>query len=295
MKDEITTNSFLQMKHLCRYLGQQVFGHRSKDKTLLFFLLSLYANYDSDKLLDFLMTGDRILGDLRDPSSFDAMFLLRTCEEKKLTRASVKLLEKMNLLEEALDAALEVDINLAKEIAKSVKDDERLQKQLWLKIARRAVDLLTCDINDFSNLHDESGSIEIADILPLLPDFTTIGPGKNAICSSLEEYTTNLEDLREDMTLAAETVEEIKNDLSDWKNKGLGVKPDDLCEVCSKSVIGSPFYAYPCHHLFHWPCLRAELETLRQPVNSFKDECIYCGTVMIEQIDQPLWVDEKWT
>ena len=241
------------------------------------------------------MTGDRLLGDLRGPSSFDGMFLLSTCEEKKLTKASVKLLEKMNLLEEALDAALEVDINLAKEIAKSVRDDERLQKQLWLKIARKAVDSLTCDINDFTNLHDESGSIEIADILPLLPDFTTIGPVKSAVCSSLEEYKTNLDGLKEEMTEAAENVGEIKSDLSEWKNKGLAVKANDLCEVCNKSVIGGPFYAYPCHHLFHWPCLRAELETLRQPTDYYKDECIYCGTVMIDQIDQPLWVDEKWS
>lgn len=272
-----------------------MFDHRCKDKTLLIFLLSLYAHYDVDKLLDFLETGDRLLADFKHSSSSDALFLLRICREKNLRRASVKLLEKMNLHEEALDAALEFDLNLAKEIAKSVRDDERLRKQLWLKIARQAVNSRKCDITDFSNLHDESGSIEISDLLPLLPDFSTIGPVKNAICASLQEYTSHLDSLKEEMAEAAENIGEIKSDLTDWMHRGIAVTPMDLCEVCGKPVIFGPIHAYPCNHLFHSPCLRAEVETLRQPIDRFEDECPYCGTVIIEQVAQPLWVDEKWT
>lgn len=60
---------------------------------------------------------------------------MRLCKEKQLTEACVQLFGLLSLWEEAVDLALTINIDLAKQIANNpTQDDMELKKKLWLKI-----------------------------------------------------------------------------------------------------------------------------------------------------------------
>ncbi len=48
-------------------------------------------------------------------------------------------------------------------------------------------------------LGEAEGQIRIEDVLPLFPDFVTIDAFKAAICSSLEDYNSQIEGLKTEM------------------------------------------------------------------------------------------------
>lgn len=67
--------------------------------------------------------------------NYDVHFALRLCNEKKLTQACVHLTSLLGLWESAVDLALNISIDLAKQIANMPPQSEvELRKKLWLKI-----------------------------------------------------------------------------------------------------------------------------------------------------------------
>lgn len=72
-------------------------------------------------------------------------FALRLCHEKKLTQACVHLTSLLGLWESAVDLALNINTDLAKQIANMPPQSEaELRKKLWLKIGRLRKHLPTC-------------------------------------------------------------------------------------------------------------------------------------------------------
>lgn len=69
--------------------------------------------------------------------NYNVHFALRVCHEKNLTRACVHLSSLLGLWESAIDLALTVDTDLAKEIANMPPQNEiELRRKLWLKIGK---------------------------------------------------------------------------------------------------------------------------------------------------------------
>lgn len=64
-------------------------------------------------------------------------FALRLCREKELIEACVQLSALLGLWESAVDLALKVNVDLAKQTANMPQNDNELRKKLWLKIGNK--------------------------------------------------------------------------------------------------------------------------------------------------------------
>ena len=67
---------------------------------------------------------------------YDIHYALRLCREQGLTEACVQLSALLGLWEAAVDLALTVNVNLAKQTASMPQNDSELRKKLWLKIGK---------------------------------------------------------------------------------------------------------------------------------------------------------------
>jgi vacuolar protein sorting-associated protein 18 len=66
---------------------------------------------------------------------YDVHYALRLCQEVGLTEACVQLSALLGLWTTAVDLALTISVDLAKQIAAMPSDhDDELRKKLWLKI-----------------------------------------------------------------------------------------------------------------------------------------------------------------
>lgn len=92
----------------------------------------------------------------------------------------------LGLWEQAVDLALNIDVELAKKLAdKPPENDVELRKKLWLKIAQHVVSEKN-DIETAMKFLQQCDLIRIEDILPFFSDFVTIDHFKDAICNSLK-------------------------------------------------------------------------------------------------------------
>mgnify|MGYP001100479875 FL=1 len=101
---------------------------RSQDAAIHNSLLSLYVQEESDShLLEFLKEYS---------DYYDHKYALRLCLKEDKRKACVIIYTAMRLFEEAVDLALTVDLEEAKQIAEQLEPEENeLKKKLWLKIA----------------------------------------------------------------------------------------------------------------------------------------------------------------
>jgi len=66
---------------------------------------------------------------------YDVHYALRLCQEVNLTEACVQLSALLGLWSTAMDLALTISVDLARQIAAMPPEhDEELRKKLWLKI-----------------------------------------------------------------------------------------------------------------------------------------------------------------
>ena len=54
------------------------------------------------------------------------------------------------------------------------------------------------------------GAVRIEDLLPLLPDFATIGAVQGAVCASLQQYAAEIERLKGDMADATRVADALR-------------------------------------------------------------------------------------
>lgn len=258
-----------------RYLQWCVQQLRSKDPAIHNLLLSLYAETENDSaLMAFLQQQQKEI-------YFDLEYALRLCMKHNKQRACVLLYSKMGLFEEAVELALKVDIDLAKQIAdmpmpedevsfSSANTQNDTRKKLWLRIARHVVEDQKDITKAMEFLKDRNDLLKIEDILPFFPDFVLIDDFKDEICRSLQEYNKHIEDLEHEMAEATKSADAIRQDIENLKNKYGFVSGNQVCEICHFPVLSRAFYLFPCQHVFHRACLASEVQKSVDEVRSRK-------------------------
>ncbi|XP_019754048.2 vacuolar protein sorting-associated protein 18 homolog isoform X1 [Dendroctonus ponderosae] len=326
----VSCNGELHSLEVIRYLEFCIVKLKNADKAIHNLLVSLYAKYDSKKLMEYLNSQGQEVSLI----NYDVYFALRLCAEQQQNEACVKLYALLNLWESAVDLALKVNLELAKTMADmSPENDLELKKKLWLKIAQHVVS----EKNDIQEaMKYLSDLIKIEDILPFFSDFLTIDHFKDAICNSLREYNQKIQALKEEMEEATNSAEQVRNEIHSFRNCFTYINSADKCEVCNMILMVRPFYFFPCNHMFHSDCLLAELEpclgmtkrnrlsdlekqleslntqsnsdnnstglsgmTRRDQVkaeidNIIASECLYCGENMIRNVDKPFIEDFEY-
>ncbi|RVE56185.1 hypothetical protein OJAV_G00233460 [Oryzias javanicus] len=124
-----------QISETIRYMEFCVYELNVTEEAIHNYLLSLYAKYKSDSLLLYLEQAGTHTSEIH----YDLKYALRLCAEHGYHQACVLIYRIMELHEEAVDLALQVDVDLAKSCADLPEDDEEMRKKLWLKIARHVV------------------------------------------------------------------------------------------------------------------------------------------------------------
>ncbi|XP_033107072.1 vacuolar protein sorting-associated protein 18 homolog [Anneissia japonica] len=243
-----------QTNEAVRYLEFCIVELVNQESAIHNYLLSLYAKYQPNQLMNYLQRQ----GDISDNVPYDLKYALRLCAEHSHKRACVHIYTTMGLYEEAVELALEVDVDLAKINANKPEDDEDLKKKLWLRIARHVVEKEN-NIKRAMEFLQESQLLKIEDILPFFPDFVTIDHFKEAICNSLAEYNQHIEKLKQEMEYATESARSIRSDIQEMRNKYGIVGPQQKCSTCGFPLLSRTFYLFPCQHMFHSDCLIAEV------------------------------------
>jgi len=189
---------------------------------------------------------------------YDLKYALRLCAEHGLQRACVHIYTTMGLYDEAVDLALQFDTELAKQNADKPDNNVELKKKLWLKIARHVVEKER-DIQHAMEFLQDCPLLKIEDILPFFPDFVTIDKFKEAICTSLQEYSRHIEALKTEMDEATESAREIRAEIHSFRHRSAVVRSQDKCSACGYPLMMRAFYLFPCSHKFHSDCLVTEL------------------------------------
>lgn len=214
-----------------RYLEFCINKLNSEDQSVHNNLLILYLKHSPQRLLDYVKARQ----DQR-PVYFDELMIARLCTSTQassptnraaLNEACVYLYSRMGWFEEAVDLALSVNVELARDVAQSVRGDDfgnetyldELKKMLWLRIARHVIEKEN-DVNKaMSFLQDMTESIAIEDVLPYFPEFVTIDQFKEAIRSSLANYTDRINALKDNIEQAAKSAQLIRKDIQAIKQK----------------------------------------------------------------------------
>ncbi|KAH9792784.1 vacuolar sorting protein 18 [Citrus sinensis] len=212
---------------------------------------------------------------------YDPKYALRLCLKEKRMRACVHIYGMMSMHEEAVALALQVDPELAMAEADKVEDDEDLRKKLWLMVAKHVIEQEKGTKREnirkaIAFLKETDGLLKIEDILPFFPDFALIDDFKEAICSSLDDYNKQIEQLKQEMNDATHGADNIRNDISALAQRYAVIDRDEDCGVCRRKILiagrdyrmargyasvgpMAPFYVFPCGHAFHAQCLIAHV------------------------------------
>lgn len=168
---------------------------------------------------------------------------------------------------------------------------------------RRALDLLQrCEL------------LKIEDLVPLFPDFMAIDDFKDEICSALEEYSHQVDRLKQQMDDSARSSQSIQSSIADISRRYAVIQAGESCSICEYPLLSRQFYVFPCRHAFHADCLVNKLKeegnvTLKRRIlevqaelgRSGSDdarkvamedfdsvvaaECVLCGDLMVKSID----------
>ncbi|KAK7574291.1 hypothetical protein V9T40_011482 [Parthenolecanium corni] len=254
--DVLTDNEAIEV---INYLEYCIHSLHCLEEPIHTYLITLYAKYKPDKILQYLATQGQ------DPSmvNYEIRYALKLCREIGLTEACVQLSAMLGLWENAVDLALSISKDLAKQTvqmaSQSPTNNVELCKKLWLKIAKHVVNEHN-DIKEAMKFLQQCDLIKIEDVLPFFNDFVTIDHFKDAICSSLQEYNQNIEMLREEMDDASKSASMIRSDIQAFKHRYTVIQASDLCCSCNIQLLLRPFYIFPCSHYFHTDCLIRELK-----------------------------------
>ncbi|CAA7039144.1 unnamed protein product [Microthlaspi erraticum] len=261
-----------------KYLEFCVQRLHNEDPGIHNLLLSLYAKQEDDSALLRFLQNKFGKGRENGPEFFyDPKYALRLCLKEKRSRACVHIYSMMSMHEEAVALALQIDPELAMAEADKVEDDEDLRKKLWLMVAKHVVKQEKGAKREnirraIAFLKETDGLLKIEDILPFFPDFALIDDFKEAICSSLEDYNKQIEQLKDEMNDATRGADNIRNDISALTQRYAVIDRDEECGVCKRKILMmsgdfrmaqtyssagplAPFYVFPCGHSFHAQCL----------------------------------------
>jgi vacuolar protein sorting-associated protein 18 len=247
-----------------RYLRFCVERLRCDDPAIHNYLLSLLASQDDEaQLVGFLQLQRDESGGGGGERTYDLEYALRVCMKQSKFRACVLIYGAMELYEEAVELALRVDPELAKQYADMPDSDDELRKKLWLRIARHVVETdREHGLSRAVEFIKQCELLKIEDILPYFPEFTQIDDFKQLICSSLQDYSRNIEFLKRAMADATESANLIRDDIAQLRHKYGFASENQPCDICGFVLLSGPFYIFPCQHAFHTGCLLTEATPL---------------------------------
>ncbi|KAF7993970.1 hypothetical protein HCN44_011239 [Aphidius gifuensis] len=284
-------------KEVITYLEFCVYQQGCTDQAIHNFLLSLYVKFKRNDVMRYIGSQDQDITMVH----YDVHYALRLCQESGLTEACVQLSALLGLWTTAVDLALTINVELAKQIvAMPSHNDNELKKKLWLKIAEHVVRERD-DIQQAMEFLQQCDLVRIEDILPFFSDFVTIDHFKDAICNSLQEYNQHIQDLKEEMQEATKSAEIIRKDIQSFRTRCTFVHITDSCNLCKVQLLLRPFYVFPCGHRFHSDCLissltpmlsyecQNKLTDLQRQLTSLsnkKDDTISIGSVSLSTKEQ---------
>jgi hypothetical protein len=303
------------------YLEHCVTELQNREAAIHNHLLTLYAEQAKESDVESEASDSALLRFLNTPPQrrfFDLKYALRVCSQLGLRRACVRIYSAMGLHEEAVELALQVDPALARADASGPEDPE-VRKRLWLQIARHEVQNArgaSGPPSEALSILRECDLLKIEDVLPFFPDFSVIDAFRSEICASLEEHNRRIEKLREEMAEYTESAEAVQAEMVAVRSRTLRMSSSQRCEACLAPAVARPFYLFPCGHALHCDCQEAAVRPHLSPSqivavdalllpsggSSEKDdalraaeldgyiaaECMLCGEIMIESVDQPL-------
>ncbi|OAD75205.1 hypothetical protein PHYBLDRAFT_186318 [Phycomyces blakesleeanus NRRL 1555(-)] len=210
-------------------------------------LIPALLRYDHSKIADKVTHGREM--------HYNLDYALRLCSQNNRTQSCVHIYSQMGLYEEAVNLALKHrDLELARINADKPEDDDVLRKKLWLSIAKHVVQE-NKDIKTAMEFLKQGDLLKIEDILPFFPDFVLIDDFKEEICSALEEYNDQIEDLKAEMDEATKSADSIRLDIRELKSRFAVINAVERCYLCNFPLLTRQFYAFPCQHAFHADCL----------------------------------------
>lgn len=323
---KVTIENHKGIEFLSKYLKQNKEDVESCDfhDTLLYLLISNDTTANDENLIL------RYLEEAKDSIKYNADFVLRLCLRFKRVKSAIMIYSSLSFYEDAINLALSNDlIDDALLIADKV-DDDKTRKFLYLKIAKIKIDKIQPSQNLL--IKDEvrfllercDNLLTIKDLLPILPNFTTIDNFKDEICQDLEKFGNLINKLNYEM----ETNVQINHDIVGHINskivaKSMVIQFGASCSSCQNLLASRKFFTFHCHHSFHSDCLikliiasddfktKRKLEVLqkkyltqqqhqRAGVNAVKfvnhsdvddllcEKCPLCSDLRIDQLDVPL-------
>ena len=119
-----------------------------------------------------------------------------------------------------------------------------MSRKLWLMVARHVVQEKN-DIKQAMEFLKECPSVKIEDILPFFPDFVTIDHFKDAICSSLQDYSDHIQSLKQEMKEASASAGVIRDEIVTAKSDHhfvrsvISFKPAPVKQIVSRLFLTS--------------------------------------------------------
>lgn len=176
----ICLDSDLHRNEVMKYLEFCIHSMGCTDQAVHNFLVKLYGQHRSDKLMVYLETQGKDITLVH----YDIHFALRVCGEHLANEACVFLQCLLELWHPAVDLALTFDTKLAQHTA-SQPIDRDLRRKLWLRIAEQEIRGKD-DVKQALALLKECDLLRIEDLLPFFSDFEKIDHFKDAICDALK-------------------------------------------------------------------------------------------------------------
>lgn len=234
-----------------RYLRFIIKHQGNRDASVHNALIGIYARDctdNEDPLISFLEAQG-------STPFYDLDFALRQCKEHDHLLSCVHIYSSMKLYDQAVQWALEHDkVQLAGTVADRVEENPALRKKLWLMIAKKTI-AKEGGIKEAIDMTKRNDVLRIEDLVPHFDEFTVIDDFKEEICSALEEYTANIENLRQEMDESSRTADTISQNIKDLKKRFAIIQVGEECYQCHRPLMEKQFYVFPCQHTFHSECL----------------------------------------
>lgn len=309
------------IRFLKTYIGETGCKDSIVHDSLLFLLISNESVENEDIIL-------RYLEEYSGTIYYNSDFILRLCLRFNKVKSAVYVYSLLNYYEDAVNLALEHDlIDLAMVVADKSSDD-KTRKFLWLKISDKKISLIRPSEKDkikseVKFLLEKCELLSIKDLLPRIPDFTTIDNLKDEICADLEKFGTLINKLTLEMNSSVSINETITEEILKYGEKSQIIKSGESCSLCEFLLTSRKFFIFPCSHAFHSDCLIKEilksndyatkkrLEFLQKKYLSSKHEkgakfinspevdtllskrCPLCSDIKIGTIDEPFLDNSK--
>jgi hypothetical protein len=305
--------------HGIRFLLSYVETTKSNDSsvhdTLLFLLISNESSDNEEIIL-------RYLEGIGSQMYYNPDFILRLCLKFNKIQSATYIYSLLDCYEDAVNLALEHDMVDLAIVTADKPDDDKTRKFLWLKIADKKTSMIRPSEKDkvkeeVKFLLDKCELLTIKDLLPRIPDFTSIDNLKDEICSDLENFGTLISKLSSEMSSSIKLNDHITDQIASYREKSQVITAGESCSLCGLLLTSRKFFIFPCNHVFHSDCLvkeilkssdyatKKKLEFLQRKFLSTKQEkaakfvnipevdallskrCPLCSDMKIDTIDQP--------